>query len=256
MIARHRCRWYPLGANPPEPWKHPPSCLALCNSEILRRISTRASCVGTALESASPPTLSSPDPSLERPGELITREELRAKLWPDEVYVDFEHSLNAAVKKLRQALCDSPEIPPLHRDLSKARIPIGGQSGGNSLTGTNHSCAGTGCRTRDTRESAGRGGGHPLVPTSPGNGTRKRATFYAVVSLVLVALVWIGYREFRRESARPLAPNGNTMLAVLPFDNLTGDPAREYLSDGLTEELITELGGIGPDHFGVIARTL
>jgi TolB-like protein/Tfp pilus assembly protein PilF len=95
----------------------------------------------------------------------------------------------------------------------------------------------------------------PLVPTSPGNGTRKRATFYAVASLVLVALVWVGYREFRRESARPLAPNGKTMLAVLPFDNLTGDPAREYLSDGLTEELITELGGIGPEHLGVIART-
>jgi TolB-like protein/Tfp pilus assembly protein PilF len=45
------------------------------------------------------------------------------------------------------------------------------------------------------------------------------------------------------------------MLAVLPFDNLTGDPAREYLSDGLTEELITELGGIGPERLGVIART-
>ena len=44
---------------------------------------------------------------LEKPGELITREELRARLWPDEVFVDFDHSLNAAVNKLREALCDS-----------------------------------------------------------------------------------------------------------------------------------------------------
>ena len=44
---------------------------------------------------------------LERPGELISREELRTKLWPDEVFVDFDHSLNAAVNKLREALCDS-----------------------------------------------------------------------------------------------------------------------------------------------------
>src|SRR5262249_9442412 len=46
---------------------------------------------------------------LEKPGELVTREELRARLWPDEVFVDFDHSLNAAVNKLREALCDSTE---------------------------------------------------------------------------------------------------------------------------------------------------
>jgi DNA-binding winged helix-turn-helix (wHTH) protein len=46
---------------------------------------------------------------LEKSGELVTREELRARLWPDEVFVDFDHSLNAAVNKLREALCDSAE---------------------------------------------------------------------------------------------------------------------------------------------------
>ena len=45
------------------------------------------------------------------------------------------------------------------------------------------------------------------------------------------------------------------MLVVLPFENLTGDPAQDFLSDGLTEEMITELGRLGPSELGVIART-
>ena len=56
---------------------------------------------------------------LERPGELISREELRTKLWPDEVFVDFDHSLNAAVNKLREALCDSTSDVRLIETLPK-----------------------------------------------------------------------------------------------------------------------------------------
>ena len=191
---------------------------------------------------------------LERPGELITREELRAKLWPDEVYVDFEHSLNAAVKKLRQALCDSPENPCYIETFPKRGYRLAAKVVA-TVPPEQIALAPPGAEVETPVKAPVEVTFSPPVPTSPGNGTRKRATFYAVVSLVLVALVWVGYREFRTANARPLAPNGKTMLAVLPFDNLTGDPAREYLSDGLTEELITELGGIGPDRLGVIART-
>jgi DNA-binding response OmpR family regulator len=48
---------------------------------------------------------------LEKPGEVVTREEMREKLWTADVFVDFEHSLNSAMKKLRAALGDSPENP-------------------------------------------------------------------------------------------------------------------------------------------------
>jgi len=48
---------------------------------------------------------------LERPGEVVTREELRAKLWPADTFVDFDHGLNAAVKRLRDALGDTAENP-------------------------------------------------------------------------------------------------------------------------------------------------
>src|SRR6266478_9674444 len=56
---------------------------------------------------------------LERPGEVVTREELYRKLWPDDVFVDFEHSLNSAVKKLRQSLSDSAETPKFIETLSR-----------------------------------------------------------------------------------------------------------------------------------------
>ena len=48
---------------------------------------------------------------LEKPGELVSREELRKRIWTDDTFVDFSHGLNAAVNKLREALCDSPEAP-------------------------------------------------------------------------------------------------------------------------------------------------
>ena len=48
---------------------------------------------------------------LEKPGEVVTRDELRDRLWPADTFVDFDHSLNSAVKKLRQALNDDPDVP-------------------------------------------------------------------------------------------------------------------------------------------------
>jgi TolB-like protein/DNA-binding winged helix-turn-helix (wHTH) protein/Tfp pilus assembly protein PilF len=248
--------WYSLRADPQQPWRLGPLLPRLVqfgdfeadlDTGELRRQGTRIR--------LSPQPFQVLTLLLERPGELITREELRAKLWPDEVYVDFEHSLNAAVKKLRQALCDSPENPRYIETFPKRGYRLAAKVVATVPPEQIALAPEPGAEVETPVKAPVEVTFSPPVPTSPGNGTRKRATFYAVVSLVLVALVWVGYREFRRESARPLAPNGKTMLAVLPFDNLTGDPAREYLSDGLTEELITELGGIGPDRLGVIART-
>src|SRR5262249_16475214 len=58
-----------------------------------------------------------------------------------------------------------------------------------------------------------------------------------------------------REPSPTVAPSSKIMLAVLPFDNLTGDEKQEYLSDGMTEEMITQLGVLSPVRMGVIART-
>jgi TolB-like protein/DNA-binding winged helix-turn-helix (wHTH) protein/Tfp pilus assembly protein PilF len=75
---------------------------------------------------------------------------------------------------------------------------------------------------------------------------------FAVAGLVLAvaSAVW-----FWRSRHRPAEPAGKIMLAVLPFENFTGDPGQEYFSDGLTEEMISQLGDLDPAHLGIIART-
>ena len=114
---------------------------------------------------------------LERPGKLVTRDELRARLWPDST-VDFDHGLNAAINKLRQALGDSISHPR-------------------------------------------------FIETLPRRGYR----FIASIE-------------------RP-----KLMIAVLPFENLDGDPEQNYFNDGLTQEIITHLGRLDPQRLGVIAQT-
>jgi DNA-binding response OmpR family regulator len=61
---------------------------------------------------------------LERAGDVVTREELRQKLWPADTFVDFDHSLNTAVNKLRETLCDSASSPALCRNPRPPRIPL------------------------------------------------------------------------------------------------------------------------------------
>jgi len=125
---------------------------------------------------------------LEHPGDVVTREELRARLWSADVFVDFDNNLNTAVTRLREALSDSADKPR-------------------------------------------------YVETLPRRGYR----FVARVSTREA-----GHREPR---------TGHLRLAVLPFENLSGDSAQEYFSDGMTEELITELARAAPERLRVIART-
>ncbi len=114
---------------------------------------------------------------LRRPGQLVTREELQHALWPANTHVNFEQSLNAAVKRLRHALSDSPEKPVFIETMARR-----------------------GYRFIAPASAPGRS-----VPPS----TR--------------------------------AAHEVRSLAVLPFENATGDPDAEYLSDGLTEALINAL---------------
>lgn len=121
---------------------------------------------------------------VEHSGEVVTREELREKLWPRNTFVDFEHSVNTAINKVRQALSDSVEKPRFIETLPR-----------------------------------------------------------------------VGYRFLATVEKLPARERGRVILVVLPFENLSGDPAQEYFSDGLTEETITQLGSLASDRLGVIART-
>jgi TolB-like protein/DNA-binding winged helix-turn-helix (wHTH) protein/Tfp pilus assembly protein PilF len=132
---------------------------------------------------------------LQRPGKVLTREELRRQLWPEGTFVDFEHGLNAAVKRLRAALGDNAERPRFVETLHRRGYRFIG----------------------------------PLdpPPASPvgdasrvdGNGSRKRR------------------------------------LAVLPFATLSGSADHDYFTEGLREEMITQLGRLCAGRLGVIGRT-
>jgi TolB-like protein/DNA-binding winged helix-turn-helix (wHTH) protein/Tfp pilus assembly protein PilF len=195
---------------------------------------------------------------LEHPGDLVTRDELCRRLWPDNTFVDFDHNLNNAVNKLRDALSDSSEKPRLvetvprrgYRFITAVEVV---RNGGEDFQHTKIT----------TIESAG----HSKVATEAAalqvatnqtskkrtpNSARRTVLVFAAVMLPLIVTAVVAREEFNR-SFKPAARR--TMMLVLPFENLTGDPGQDYFCDGMTEELISQLGNIDPDSLGIIART-
>ncbi len=153
---------------------------------------------------------------LEKPGELVTREEIHNRLWPSDTFVNFEHGLNAAVKRLRQALGDSAENPRFVETLPRR---------GYRFIAPVH-----------PREEPVVPGAPPTVVDPVPSKSRMTLWLLAAIPLLLLAAVL----AIRAWYMRPVIRS----LAVLPLENLSADPSQEYFSDGMTEELITELGQI------------
>lgn len=176
---------------------------------------------------------------LERAGEVVTREELRDKLWPADTFVDFDHSLNTAVRKLREALGDSAETPRYVETLARRGYrfvaPV--------------------AEPGPTAPQAHSADADVALPSPPPKArlppsARRVVVVAAVLSSAALVAYWAGGRPTPR-----VQPGRRLTLAVLPFDNLSGDADQEYLSDGLTEEMITQLGRLEPDRLRVIARS-
>ena len=179
---------------------------------------------------------------LERPGEVVTREELRERLWPEDVYVDFERGLNKAIGKLRDALGDMAESPQFIETLPKI--------------GYRFIASVAPVPSADSADETGeRGASAPALSQSE-SGRRwfvGSALAGLVGSAALLALL-LGFNVSRVRSWLRL-PNHRPVraLAVLPLNNLSGDPAQEYFADGMTDELITSLAQLG--DLQVISRT-
>ncbi|MFZ1919490.1 MAG: winged helix-turn-helix domain-containing protein [Terriglobales bacterium] len=174
---------------------------------------------------------------LEHPGELVTREELRERLWPADTFVDFEHSINTAIKKLREALGDDAERPDFIETLPRRGYRFIGPVDGARLPE-----AETASEQAPPTQSRWR---RWLVPVMVG--------LAGIVVLSIVVAQIRSQWEPRRPGLSTATPAAS--LAVLPVQNLTGDPSREFLGDGLTEELILQLGVLDPGKLSVIART-
>ena len=169
---------------------------------------------------------------LERPRELLTREELQKNLWPGDTFVDFDHSLNAAIKRLRRVLNDSASTPRYIETL-----------------------AGRGYRfiapveQSETAESIA----PAQVPPSPGvQRSSGRIWLIAGLAVTVTVLITANWGRLRNSFRRSTAPQIQS-LAVLPLENLSRDPSQEYFSDGMTDALITDLAQM--KVLRVISRT-
>jgi TolB-like protein/DNA-binding winged helix-turn-helix (wHTH) protein/Flp pilus assembly protein TadD len=178
---------------------------------------------------------------LQRPGEPVTREELQRLLWPADTYVDFEHSLNAAMKRLRAALGDSADDPRFIETL-----------------------AGRGYRfiapVSQPAEEA------PQIPPPVANGkfepepeakpaARRRPGLWtaAAAGFVLLVLLATNFARLRDMVRGRTSPGSIRSLVVLPLANLSGDPDQDYFVEGMTDALRQYLEGVG--SLRVISRT-
>ncbi len=189
----------------------------------------------------------------ERRGLLVTREQIVERIWGNTV-LDTDNSINAAIRKIRLALRDDPERPeflqtvtakgyrfiapvvelesfPVTEINAKSQVPGGaGQEADSQL---------------------------PAEPVElSGSGTQRHWLRWPLAVLTALALFGVaGFVLKSRDKNQPAVAIGRLTLAVLPFDNLTGDTGQEYFSDGLTEEMMTALGRCNPERLSVIGRT-
>jgi TolB-like protein/DNA-binding winged helix-turn-helix (wHTH) protein len=183
---------------------------------------------------------------LEREGQIVTRDEIKERLWPDDTVVDFDSSINATIKALRRALGDSADTPRYVETLARRGYRL------MPDVEWLESAPGTGLeKDREQHEQPAAGMSHNVGEVQ--RQLRSHRWKPAVVLTAVVILVGTGFL-FWRQFRAPVPPR-KIMLAVLPFENLTGDPNKEYLADGLTDETISQLGRLNPDQLGVIART-
>jgi TolB-like protein/DNA-binding winged helix-turn-helix (wHTH) protein/Flp pilus assembly protein TadD len=171
---------------------------------------------------------------LERPGVVVTREALRQRLWTADTFVDFDVGVNSAIRKLREALDDSAENPRFVETLPRR---------GYRFVASVHSAA-----TGQIHESAA-----GETTTAGAGAGPKRIAGVLVVAATIATLILV-YERGWWDRLRPGRPVEHIRsLAVLPFENLTGDRAQDYFVDGITDALTTDLAQAG--GFDVISRT-
>jgi TolB-like protein/DNA-binding winged helix-turn-helix (wHTH) protein len=194
---------------------------------------------------------------VEQRGQLVTREQIVEKIWGKGVFLDTDNSINGAIRKIRQVLRDDPGQPRFvqtitgkgYRFIAEVVEPCGEKLAAQELPASPPPGLTEVERLPAPRPQALAAEGRRAA-VSPGKWRRPLLVGIAVAltAALSVSLQW-------SRSARPQPPGGRLMLAVLPFENLTGDAGQEYFSDGLTEEMITRLGNLDPQRLGVIART-
>ncbi|HUK46769.1 MAG TPA: winged helix-turn-helix domain-containing protein, partial [Terriglobales bacterium] len=180
---------------------------------------------------------------VERRGELVTRDEIAGRLWGQDVFVDVDHSINVAVRKIRLALRDDPEKPRFVETVVGKGYRFAAPVVSNGASGSPVEAALPASQTVPTSTAA------PQSANSLGRKISFRAALVlgALVFAALLIVLTLGRGSWL------LRPAPIRSVAVLPLKNLSGDPAQDYLADGMTEELIGDLARV--PGLRVISRT-
>jgi len=168
---------------------------------------------------------------LQNPGLIVSREDLRKRIWPEDTFVDFDRGLYSALARLRDALSDSAESPRFIETIPRRGYRF--------------------IASVDAKVAT------PLQEGSPASArpSSRRPTILALTTIALASCVILAFLlssriPWPRRFTQAAAPIRS--LAVLPLDNLSGDPGQDYFADGLTDELITALAQLG--NVQVISR--
>ena len=199
---------------------------------------------------------------LEHAGEIVSREDLRNRLWPSDTFVDFDHSLNTAIMRLREVLGDSSESPIFIETVSRRGyrfiapveefFPQAADVQAHVYPQGNAEIAAHG-----TPERPGEPGALHIAPSS---GSKQRRALWAervtpalALVLVVATAVSFAFREGRRVAPPAAAATSLKSIVVIPLENLSGDKDQDYFADGMTDELIASLAKI--KELRVISRT-
>ena len=202
---------------------------------------------------------------VERKGGLVSREDIVARIWGKDVFLDTDNSINSAIRKIRQVLKDDPENPIFLQTVTgkgykfiaavtvnggpSARQEDAGKLAVDAQTLQDPVISHNGIEKPVPQPGAAELGPAPSAPFS-----WRLNWIVSLASLVLLLSAGAYVLRVRARSNSAVAQR-RVMLAVLPFANLSNDREQEYFSDGLTEETITDLGELNPERLGVIART-
>jgi TolB-like protein/DNA-binding winged helix-turn-helix (wHTH) protein/Tfp pilus assembly protein PilF len=184
-------------------------------------------------------------------GQVITREEIAGRLWEQEVFVDIEHGINTAIRKIRQTLGDSPDLPQFVQTISGS---------GYRFIATVTAIESEVTVPTQSAEVPIEAPAPPEIAAAPANppsvNPRQKIGLVAALCasvLVAIAIFTLGPHPL----AARFLPRDNRAaigsIAVLPLQNLSGDSSEEYFADGMTDELITELARI--PNLRVVSRT-
>jgi TolB-like protein/DNA-binding winged helix-turn-helix (wHTH) protein len=187
---------------------------------------------------------------LEKPGEIITREELHSRLWQADTFVDFDHGLNNAVMRVREALGDSSETPRYVETIPRRGYrfiaPVEATLVAPPATGESESSSSP--AHKEVAQFAGSNvpredsASWKVIKRRVGN---TRVVLVAVAILaVAVGLSVLGIRHLGKGNGTAGGHEWSRSLVVLPLENLSGDKDQEYFADGMTDELIANLAKI------------